>query len=104
MTNQDWRRSDGPWRKAKDPSIDSRPTGGAIRSREPETLVAWADAVCERHELQARIVRAFRDHVEAGGQGPSEADLMLFAQTAIAEQRLARGLNRTHLAPVSRRR
>jgi len=67
-----------------------RAAGDAIQTRELEANVAWAAAARERDVAQTRIVHAFRHHLEFGGGGPDEADLLLFARAAIAEQRLAR--------------
>jgi hypothetical protein len=50
--------------------------------------MAWLAAVQIRNAIQGRIVFAFRKQIEDGGPGPAEADLLLFARVAIAEQRL----------------
>ena len=66
----------------------SRPTGrdaGALQARK-----AWMAAVRVRKAVQARIVEAFRRHLEGAGPGPSDEDLLMFARLAVAEQRLMR--------------
>jgi hypothetical protein len=78
--------------------------GGVRRMQELETRVAWTAAVREREEIHTRIVMAFRQRVEGSGSGPSEADLMLFAQTAVKEHRLARDLIAARLTLVTRPR
>jgi len=51
---------------------------------------AWMAAMRVRKAVQARIVEAFRRHLEGAGPGPSDEDLLMFARLAIAEQRLMR--------------
>ncbi|WP_213956502.1 hypothetical protein [Variovorax sp. dw_954] len=105
MTDRTPRRPSGIGRTAKWSAIRSmRSTSGEIRTREAEARLAWTIAVRERETLQARIVYAFRDHVEAGGPGPAEADLALFAQAAVAEQRMALALARARSTFATRRR
>jgi hypothetical protein len=51
---------------------------------------AWMVATRIRKAVQARIVEAFRRHLEGSGAGPSDEALRMFARLAIAEQRLMR--------------
>jgi hypothetical protein len=105
MTDRTPRRPAGKWRSAKWSTIHSlRPGGEVIRKREAAGRVAWKLAVRARETAEARIVHAFRQQLEAGGSGPAEADLLLFAQAAIAEQRTARALAKTRPMFASRRR
>lgn len=53
---------------------------------------AFAAATHVRKVIQERIVRAFRRHIEGAGRGPTDAELLMFARLAIAEQRLGRSL------------
>jgi hypothetical protein len=50
---------------------------------------AFAAATHVRKAIQHRIVLAFRRHIE-GARGPTDAELLMFARLAIAEQRLGR--------------
>jgi len=105
MTDRNPPRAASTGRNAKWSTIHSiRPIGGEIRRHEAEGRLAWVIAVREREALQARIVYAFRHHLEAGGPGPAEADLLLFAQAAIAEQRMARALGEARSTFTARRR
>jgi len=104
MTERTPRQADSVWREAMSTINSRRPIGGSIPTREVEARLALNVVVRERVGLQTRIVQAFQHHVETGGPGPTEADLMLFAQTAIAEQRLARSLVQAMLTRVALRR
>ena len=67
----------------------SRPSGDAegVSARS-----AWMTAMRVRKAVQARIVEAFRRHLDGVGPGPSDEDLLMFARLAVAEQRLQRRL------------
>lgn len=42
--------------------------------------------------MQDRIVCAFRKQLDGSGPGPADAELLMFARLAVAEQRLGRSL------------
>ncbi|MEJ8850642.1 hypothetical protein [Variovorax rhizosphaerae] len=104
MTPSSLRHAERPMRAAERPGLDARPAVGALRTREVEMREALAAATRERSALQSRIACAFRHQVAGDGDGPSEADLMLFAQMAVQEQRLSRRFAATRPALVARRR
>ncbi|MEJ8853626.1 hypothetical protein WKW79_03555 [Variovorax robiniae] len=104
MTSSSPRHVDGTSRQAEWSPLDAQRSTGAIRTREVEMRESLAAAARERAELQSRIVRAFRDHLDGDGPGPSEQDLMLFAQTAVKEWRLASRFAATRPPLVARRR
>ena len=58
---------------------------------------SWVAAVRIRKAAQERIVCAFRRHIEGWGSGPTDAQLLMFARAAIAEQRCKRALARAML-------
>lgn len=66
----------------------SRPTGQDAEAQRARD--AWRAAMRVRKAVQARIVEAFRRHLEGAGPGPSDEDLLMFARLAVAEQRLMR--------------
>lgn len=66
----------------------SRPAGEHTEARQARN--AWRAAMRVRLAVQARIVEAFRRHLEGAGPGPSDEDLLMFARLAVAEQRLLR--------------
>ncbi|WP_143694740.1 hypothetical protein [Variovorax sp. JS1663] len=72
----------------------TRHVRGASRSL-PDTQAqqkrnAWMAAMRVRKAVQARIVEAFRRHLEGSGPGPTDEALLMFARLAVAEQRLMR--------------
>ncbi|MBT2325658.1 hypothetical protein J7E62_25320 [Variovorax paradoxus] len=69
-----------------------RPARPLPSLREMGAQRAWVAAVRVRKALQGRIVFAFRKHIEGSGPGPVDAELLMFARLAIAEQRLKRSL------------
>ena len=81
-----------------------RPMRGTVRAPDPAARAAWSAAARDRDALQERIVSAVRQHLEDGGPGPSEFDLLMFARTAIREEHLARVLAATSPLLVARRR
>jgi hypothetical protein len=104
MTTFPPRRAESLRRDAQRPHRDERPAIGVIRTREVEVRESLAAAGRERAALQSRITRAFRQQLDHDGPGPSEDDLLLFAQCAIREQRLARMFAATRPALLARRR
>jgi hypothetical protein len=70
------------------------PARTLIGLREMGARRAWAAAVRARKSVQQRIVCAFRKHIEGSGPGPTDAELLMFARLAVAEQRLGRSLAR----------
>jgi len=69
------------------PRVPARPL---LSARETDSQRAWAAAVRVRKAAQERIVWAFRNYIEGSGPGPTDAEMLLFARLALAEQRLRR--------------
>lgn len=84
-----------PWRSGR-PVVAWRRSMAAprvsIAPHEMSAHRAFAAATHVRKAIQDRIVRAFRRHIEGAGRGPTDAELLMFARLAIAEQRLGRSL------------
>jgi hypothetical protein len=53
-----------------------------------------------RKAMQNRIVCAFRRHIDGSGPGPGDAELLMFARLAVAEQRLGSRLARAKAAQM----
>jgi hypothetical protein len=68
------------------------PPRASMAPREISAHRAFAAAMHVRKAIQDRIVRAFRRHIEGSGRGPTDAELLMFARLAVAEQRLGRSL------------
>ena len=62
---------------------------------------AWAAMSQARKSLQARIVMAFRQHIEGTGPGPSEGQLRMFAKLAVAEHQLWRAMTASRTRHVA---
>jgi hypothetical protein len=77
------RRIAAATRSVRGPSRPQGKEADALQARN-----AWRAAMRVRKAVQARIVEAFRRHLEGAGPGPSDEDLLMFARLAVAEQRL----------------
>ncbi|NGM89499.1 hypothetical protein G5B35_19580 [Parapusillimonas sp. SGNA-6] len=81
------------WRNGRPIVAGRRNTAAPRVSAAPHEMSAYrafAAATHVRKAIQRRIVRAFRRHIEGAGRGPTDAELLMFARLAIAEQRLGR--------------
>lgn len=68
-------------------------------ARETAARQSWVAALRVRKAVQDRIVSAFRRHIDGSGPGPSDAELLMFARLAVAEQRLGRNLAGARVQP-----
>lgn len=98
-----------PWERWASLAIAARGAVNAMPSRAKDPIEtenarkAWLAAVQVRNAIQDRIVLDFRKQIQGTGPGPAEADLLLFARAAVAEQRLqCRLAHRKHFARVVR--
>jgi hypothetical protein len=70
----------------------------SIAPRDVGAQKAFTAAMQARKAIQNRIVCAFRRHIEGSGSGPGDAELLMFARLAVAEQRLGSSLARAKAA------